>query len=113
MKLKILLPAKILLEQEVTKITAEANNGLFSLCPHHIDFAAALVPGILSFEADSQSETFIAVNEGLMFKCGSEVLVATIQAVRGGDLERLQQTVEQEFKQLNQPQKPSPTAIPA
>ncbi|HBE49542.1 MAG TPA: F0F1 ATP synthase subunit epsilon, partial [Cyanobacteria bacterium UBA11369] len=49
MKLKVLLPTKILLEEEVSKITAEAANGSFCLLPRHIDFVTALVPGILIF----------------------------------------------------------------
>ena len=50
MTLKVLLPERVLLEQEVAKVTAEAENGSFCLLPGHIDFTAALVPGILSFE---------------------------------------------------------------
>ncbi len=49
MKLKILLPTEIMLDEEVTKVTAEAGNGSFCLLPRHIDFVAALVPGLLSF----------------------------------------------------------------
>lgn len=111
MKLKILLPTKVLLEQEVTKITAEANSGIFCLSSNHTDFAAALVPGILAFETEPQSPMFVAINEGLMFKSGSEVLVATIQAVSGGDIKRLQHTVDAEFKETNaQQQNLSPWA---
>lgn len=104
MKLKILLPTKVLLEQEVTKITAEANSGIFCLSAQHNDFAAALVPGILTFEAETHCPMFVAINEGLMFKSGSEVLVATIQAVSGGDIHLLQHTVEAEFKEVNEQQ---------
>lgn len=102
MKLKILLPTEVLLEQEVTKITAKANHGTFCLSPHHNNFTAALVPGILSFEADRDSPMFVAINEGLLFKSGSEVLVATVQAVWGSNVNQLQQTIEAEFKESNQ-----------
>jgi F-type H+-transporting ATPase subunit epsilon len=49
MNLKVLLPTEILIEREVTKIVAEAENGFFCILPRHVDFAAALVPGILAF----------------------------------------------------------------
>ena len=51
MRLRVLLPTEVLLEEEVTKVVAEAENGSFGLLPRHIDFVAALAPGILSFES--------------------------------------------------------------
>jgi len=38
MNLKILLPAGILLNEQVNKVIAEAVNGSFCLLPRHIDF---------------------------------------------------------------------------
>lgn len=98
MKLKILLPTKVLLEQEVAKVTAEAANGSFGLLPEHINFVAVLVPGILSYESDSGQKTFLAVDKGLLVKRRSAVLVSVRQAIGGTDLDSLQQTVEREFK---------------
>jgi F-type H+-transporting ATPase subunit epsilon len=49
MQLKILIPTKILVDCQVTKVIAEAENGHFCLLPHHVDFVAALVPGITFF----------------------------------------------------------------
>ena len=62
MKLKILIPTKVLIDREVTKVIAEAENGHFCLLPHHIDFVAALVPGILSFTRATGEEIFVAVD---------------------------------------------------
>jgi F-type H+-transporting ATPase subunit epsilon len=66
MKLKVLLPTEILVDQEVTKVIAEAENGSFCLLPRHIDFVAALPPGILIFESAEGHEEFIAVDEGTL-----------------------------------------------
>ena len=49
MRLKVLLPTKILIDEEVTKVVAEAEDGSFCILPRHIDFVSALVPGIFSF----------------------------------------------------------------
>lgn len=111
MKLKILLPTEILLEKEVSKVTAEAENGVFEIFPNHIDFVTALVPGILSFEAEDAEETFIAVDEGILVKCGPEVLVSTRQAVRGASLETLEQTVNEEFRKLDERQRQTRSAL--
>ena len=45
MRLRVFLPMKILIDQEVTKVVAEAENGSFGILPKHIDFVAALAPG--------------------------------------------------------------------
>ncbi|MGJ3252274.1 MAG: F0F1 ATP synthase subunit epsilon [Elainellaceae cyanobacterium] len=111
MKLKILLPTEVLLEEDVSNITAEAENGAFGIYPNHIDFVTALAPGILSFEADDVEETFVAVDEGILVKCGSEVLVSTRQAVRGASLETLEQTVSEEFRKLDERQRQTRSAL--
>ena len=49
MKLKTLLPAEVFLNEEVTKVVAEAENGFFCLMPQHVDFAAKFLlmwPGL-------------------------------------------------------------------
>jgi F-type H+-transporting ATPase subunit epsilon len=102
MRLKIMLPAEILVDQEVKKVTAEAENGSFTMLPRHIDFTAALVPGLLSFVTKDDDEEFLALDEGILVKCGSEVLVSTRNAVIGPDLGQLRNTIEREFKQLDE-----------
>jgi len=68
MNLKVLLPTEVLIDEEVRKVTAEAENGFFCLLPRHIDFATALIPGLLSFEDSEGRETFVAVDEGVLVK---------------------------------------------
>jgi F-type H+-transporting ATPase subunit epsilon len=112
MKLKILLPTKIMLDEEVTKVTAEAGNGSFCLLPRHIDFVAALVPGLLSFvKAGNEVEEFLAVDEGILVKCGPEVLVSTREAMRGPELGQLRETVEKTFKVLTDQEKRARSAL--
>lgn len=102
MKLKVVLPTGTLVEQEAVKITAEAENGSFCLLPHHIDFVAALVPGLLSFENAKGEEEFLAVDEGVLVKCGNEVTISSRNAVRGAVLGELKRAVEQQFRVLDE-----------
>lgn len=102
MKLTVLLPTGILVDQEVTKVTAEAENGSFCLLPRHIDFLAALVPGLLSFENEAGDEEFLAVDEGILVKCGAEVTISTRNAVRGVPLGQLREAVEKRFRVLDE-----------
>jgi len=101
-RLKILLPAKVLLEEEVEKITAEAENGFFTLLPRHIDFVSALVPGIFSYVTRNGKEHILALDEGILVKQGNAVYVSTARAIQGDDLERLQIAVDEELKQLGE-----------
>lgn len=97
MKLRVLLPGEVLLFQEVAKVTAEAVDGSFCLLPRHVDCVAVLAPGLLGFDDEAGQETFVAVDEGILVKCGQEVLVSTRNAVRGGDLGTLRRTIEEYF----------------
>ena len=42
MHLKVLLPTRVLVDEAVSKVVAEAENGSFGLLPRHVDFVAAL-----------------------------------------------------------------------
>jgi len=97
MTLKIRLPAEVLFEEEVSRIRAEAENGWFGVLPRHIDFVTALVPGVLTFQPCGKPEEYLAVDRGILVKCGKEVSVSTRQAVRGTGLDQLRQDVEQKF----------------
>lgn len=105
MKLKVLLPVGVLLDEEVTKVTAEAANGSFCLLPRHIDFVSYLVPGILSFVSEKGQEEFLAVDEGVLVKDGLEVLVSSTRAVRGAELGKLKETVDRVFRHIDEQEK--------
>lgn len=112
MKLKILLPIEVLLEEETSKIVAEAENGSFCLLPRHIDFVTALVPGILTYvKGQDEREEMLAIDQGILIKCGPEVLVSTRNAVRGADLGMLRETVEQRFLALDEREKLARSAL--
>jgi F-type H+-transporting ATPase subunit epsilon len=110
MRLKVLLPRKVLIDQEVTKVIAEAENGSFCLLPKHIDFVTALVPGILSF-VSAKEEEFLAVDEGILVKCAGEVIVSTRKAVRSKDLGTLKRTVKREFRVLDERERKTRTIL--
>lgn len=102
MRIKVLLPTEVLIDQEVNKITAEAENGFYTLLPRHIDFVAPLVAGLLSFVTSEGQEEFLAVDEGILVKRGEEVLVSTRNAVHGPDLGKLRQVVVERFQEIDE-----------
>jgi len=105
--LKILLPAGVLLEEQVEQVTAEAENGFFSILPRHIDFVAALVPGIFSYVTPDDEEHFLALDDGILVKQGDQVYVSAARAVSGESLEILEDAVENELKVLGEDEKKS------
>ena len=104
MHLKVLLPFQIFAEKTgVSRIVAETREGSFGLLPHRLDCVAALAPGILTYETEAEGEVFVAVDEGVLVKTGTDVLVS----VRNARLaERISvncaRLVEQEFLTLDE-----------
>ena len=102
MTLKVLLPFEVFADERgVARIVVETAQGSFGLLPQRLDCVAALVPGILSFETASKGEVFLALDEGVLVKTGPDVLISARRALRGDDLSRLRDTVEQEFLTLD------------
>lgn len=112
MKLRVLLPTEIFIDEVVSKVSAEAENGAFCLLPRHVDFVAALVPGLLSFVSTaSGKEEFLAVDEGILVKCGAQVLVSTRNAVLGPDLGTLKKTIDERFRVLDERERMARSAV--
>jgi F-type H+-transporting ATPase subunit epsilon len=98
MRLRVLLPERVLVERPVRKVVAEAENGCFGMLPRHVDFVAPLAPGILSYVDDEDGEErFLATAEGMLVKLGDEVLVSVRGATAGGDLGELERAVRREI----------------
>jgi F-type H+-transporting ATPase subunit epsilon len=110
MRLKIMLPTKVFIDRDVTKVIAEGGNGSFCILPKHIDFVSTLVPGLLSFEYNNEEE-FLALDEGILVKWGSDVLVSTRSAVHSKDLGQLTRTVKEQFRILDDREKRSRSVI--
>lgn len=124
MRLRIITPTTVVVDEEVTKVVAEAADGSFCLLPRHIDVVSALVPGLLAYvpgdDAGSAAaalerggagphhpgtpvdgEVFLAVDRGVLVKTASDVRVATRQAVVGPDLGALRRQVAERFETLD------------
>lgn len=111
MHLKLLIPTEILVDESVVKLNAEGPEGHFCLLPRHRDWVATLVPGLVSFVALDGGEIFVAVDRGILVKCGGEVLVSVRRAVRGGDLAGLRDVVETRFRHCDDQEKVARGAI--
>lgn len=103
MTLKILLPFRIFtVQKSVARIVAETREGSFGLLPQRLDCVAALEPGILTYETATEGEQYVAIDEGVLVKSGSDVMVSVRNAIAGTDLRQLRETVEREFLTLDE-----------
>jgi len=87
MMLLLSVPAGILLETRVTRMSGESDRGSFTLLPRHADGAMLLRPGLLSYVGEDGAEVFVAVDEGILVKVDRDVRVACERAVAAGNLE--------------------------
>lgn len=112
MNLKILLPFRIFADLAgVSRIVAETYDGAFGLLPNRLDCVAALEPGILTYQTEAEGEVFVAVDEGVLVKTGSDVVVSVRHALGGLDLETLRSEVETEFLTLEKSEKEAYSAM--
>ncbi|MDA8406440.1 MAG: F0F1 ATP synthase subunit epsilon [Deltaproteobacteria bacterium] len=111
MRLKVVLPTDIVIDKEVIKVIAEAENGSFCLLPRHIGFVSVLVPGLLSYVCPGGQEEFVAVDKGILVKCGPDVVVSTGQALAGADLGMLKMAIEKKFNMMDERQKKANSAV--
>jgi F-type H+-transporting ATPase subunit epsilon len=111
MNLKILLPFRIFVDlRQVSCIIVETREGSFGLLPHRLDCAAALVPGILTY-VTGDGPAYLAVDQGVLVKCGADVMVSVRQAIKGTTLSKLHETVKREFLSLNRQELDVRTAV--
>lgn len=89
----------------VKRIVARGLRGSFGLLPHRLDCAAALEPGILTYETEEEGEVYLAIDEGVLVKAGMDVLVSVRNAIGGTDLDKLHEAVRREFLNLDEQEK--------
>jgi F-type H+-transporting ATPase subunit epsilon len=84
---------------DVVHVRAEDETGSFGILEHHGEFLTALAVSVLSWRQASGRQGHCAVRGGVLsVSGGSEVAVATRQAVLSDDLEHLADKVVAELK---------------
>jgi F-type H+-transporting ATPase subunit epsilon len=104
--MKILLPYKIYADEHgVKQVVAVTAQGSFGLLPHRLDCTAVLAPGILSYTTEQGAVKYVAVDEGILVKAGTDVLISVRKAIGGTDLGELHKQVTDQFMKLNEQEK--------
>lgn len=101
MNLTISTPLTVVLDREpVRHVRAEDASGAFGILSGHADFLTALSLCVVTWRGSDDSEHHAAVRGGLLeVRNGAEVTIATREAVRDDNLDRLEHAVLQSFRQ--------------
>jgi F-type H+-transporting ATPase subunit epsilon len=112
MNLRVLLPFGVFAEKaDVSRIVADTTDGSYGLLPNRLDCVAALVPGILTYEAKGSGTVYVGIDQGVLVKAGAQVTISVRRAIGGSDLGQLKDAVEREFLKLDDQERSVRTAI--
>ncbi|MDB5240702.1 MAG: synthase subunit epsilon [Spirosoma sp.] len=112
MHVKVLLPFRVFIDiPKVRRVVFETSDGAYGFLPHRLDCVAALVPGIITYETENNAVHYVAVDEGVLIKAGSEVSVSVRNAIGGIDLGKLRELVEKEFMAQDEKERTTRSAM--
>ena len=112
MNLRILLPFGVFVEKaDVLRVVADTTDGSYGLLPHRLDCVAALVAGILTYEAKDSGTVYVGIDQGVLVKTGAQVTVSVRRAIGGSDLGQLKDAVERDFLKLDEQERNVRTAV--
>ena len=87
--------------RNVVAVRAEDESGSFGILNNHADFLTALTVSVVSWHHSDDRQRFCAVRRGVLSVTnGSEVAIATREAIAGDDLDHLEQVVLAEFREV-------------
>jgi F-type H+-transporting ATPase subunit epsilon len=112
MNLRILLPFGVFAEiDDVLRVVADTTDGSYGLLPHRLDCVAALVPGILTYEAKDGRTAYVGIDQGVLVKAGAQVTVSVRRAFGGSDMGKIKDAVERDFLKLDEQERSVRTAV--
>lgn len=98
MRLRIVTPLSVVVDEDAISLRAEDASGSFGILPGHAPFLTALAVSIVSWRT-SDAEHFCALRGGVLtVGNGSDVDIATREAVTGDDLATLGADVLARFR---------------
>ena len=91
MKLQILTPKKVVLEEEIESITAPAKDGEITVLAHHTPLFTLLKEGIVKIKHDAK-ETFLSIGSGYLETDGKKVYLLVSSAYHQDEIDESELT---------------------
>jgi F-type H+-transporting ATPase subunit epsilon len=100
MRLLITTPTAVVVDdRQVAGVRAADESGSFGILEGHADFLTALALSVMSWHRADGRQCFCAVRHGVLSVAnGSEIAIATREAILGDDLGHLEQVVLAQFR---------------
>lgn len=100
MRLLITTPTAVVTDDpDVSAVRAEDETGSFGILQGHADFLTVLSVSVVAWRRADGSQRYCAVRRGVLrVNGGSEVAIATREAIIGDDLDHLEQVVVGELR---------------
>jgi F-type H+-transporting ATPase subunit epsilon len=100
MKLHITTPLMVAVDVDgILSLRADDATGNFGILPGHADFLTSLTISVVSWTESDGTRHFCAVRRGVLSVTGgSEIAIATREAVPGNDLATLDETILARFR---------------
>jgi F-type H+-transporting ATPase subunit epsilon len=87
LELEIIAPHRVVARSSVVDLQAADASGRFGIRPGHEDFLTVLVPCVLRYRAPDGTESFAAVDGGVLLVEDGRISIVTRDAVVAGRLE--------------------------
>lgn len=100
-KLRVVTPSRLMLDEEVDEVTATGELGEFGVLPNHIAFLSTLVPGEMSYKQGA-NKRILAVSGGYAEVLDNVMTVLAPAAEFGAEIDtaRAQRAKERAEKQM-------------
>ncbi len=99
MRLRIITPLSIVIDEDAHAVRAEDDSGSFGILPGHADFLTSLAISVVGWKRSDGTRRYCAVRHGMLsISSGKNIAVATREAIAGDDLATLDKTVLKRFR---------------
>ncbi len=99
MRLRIITPLAVVIDEDALAVRAEDDSGKFGILPGHADFLTSLSVSVIDWKRADGSQHYCAVRRGMFSVAGgTDVAVATREAIVSDDLATLDATLLQRFR---------------
>ncbi len=111
MRLLITTPTAVVIDAvNVVSVRAEDESGGFGILNGHVDLLTALTISIVRWRDSDGREGYCAVRHGVLSVTnGSEIAIATREAISGDDLDHLESVVLAEFREAREAERSART----
>lgn len=100
MRLLITTPTAVVVDDaDVAALRAEDESGSFGILRGHADFLTALTISVVAWKRHDGAQRYCAVRRGVLrVNTGTEISIATREAIPGDDLDHLERVVIAQFR---------------